>query len=55
MVILDDTPAYSDSERIERMFDVLTQASAKTQILILTCREDLSFHALSAPGNRLRR
>jgi DNA repair exonuclease SbcCD ATPase subunit len=41
MVILDDALAYSDSERIERMFDVLTQAATKTQILILTCREDL--------------
>jgi len=41
MVILDDALAYSDGERIERMFDILTQASAKTQILILTCREDL--------------
>jgi energy-coupling factor transporter ATP-binding protein EcfA2 len=41
MVILDDALAYSDAERIERMFDILTQASAKTQILILTCREDL--------------
>jgi uncharacterized protein YhaN len=41
MVILDDALAYSDGERIERMFDILAQASAKTQILVLTCREDL--------------
>jgi uncharacterized protein YhaN len=41
MVILDDALAYSDGERIERMFDILAQASAKTQILALTCREDL--------------
>jgi len=41
MVILDDALAYSDPERIERMFDVLAQAAAKMQILILTCREDL--------------
>ncbi len=41
MVILDDALAYSDADRMERMFDILTQASAKTQILVLTCREDL--------------
>jgi uncharacterized protein YhaN len=41
MAILDDALAYSDDERIERMFDILTQASAKTQILILSCREGL--------------
>jgi len=41
MVILDDALAYSDPERMERMFDVLAQAAAKMQILILTCREDL--------------
>ncbi len=41
MVILDDALAYSDAERMERMFDILTLASAKTQLLILTCREDL--------------
>ena len=32
------------------MFDILTQASAKTQILVLTCREDL-FRRLG--GNRI--
>jgi len=41
MVILDDALAYSDGERIERMFDILAQAGSKMQILILTCREDL--------------
>jgi hypothetical protein len=41
MAILDDALVYSDDERIERMFDILTQASAKTQILILSCREGL--------------
>ncbi len=41
MVILDDALAYSDPERMERMFDALTRASARMQILILTCREDL--------------
>jgi uncharacterized protein YhaN len=50
MVILDDALAYSDADRMERMFDILTQASAKTQILVLTCREDL-FSRLG--GNRV--
>ncbi len=38
MVILDDALAYSDSERMERMFDVLAEASTRMQILVLTCR-----------------
>ena len=50
MVILDDALAYSDGERMERMFDILAHASAKMQILILTCREDL-FARLG--GNRV--
>jgi uncharacterized protein YhaN len=50
MVILDDALAYSDADRMERMFDILTQASGKTQILVLTCREDL-FSRLG--GNRI--
>ena len=41
LVVLDDALAYSDADRMERMFDVLTQAGAKMQILILTCRTDL--------------
>ena len=41
MVILDDALAYSDSERLERMFDVLTEASTRMQILVLTCRGEL--------------
>ena len=41
MVILDDALAYSDDERIERMFDILSRAAKRTQILVLTCREDL--------------
>jgi len=51
MVILDDALAYSDSERLERMFDLLAQASARMQILILTCRGEL-FTRLG--GKRLR-
>ena len=50
MLILDDALAWSDDERIERMFDILTIAARRTQIIILTCREDL-FSRLA--GNRL--
>ena len=50
-IILDDALVYSDKERIERMFDLLTQAAAKTQILIFTCRGEL-FTRLG--GTRLR-
>jgi AAA domain len=50
-VILDDALVYSDTERMERMFDLLTHAAQRTQILILTCREDL-FTRLG--GTRLR-
>ena len=52
MVILDDALAYSDPDRMERMFDVLAQAAAK--ILILTCREDV-FARLGGTGVRLTR
>ena len=50
-IILDDALAYSDPERMERMFDLLTEAAKRTQILILTCRGEL-FTRLG--GNRLR-
>lgn len=51
MVILDDALAYSDSERLERMFDLLSQAALRMQILILTCRGEL-FTRLG--GSRVR-
>jgi hypothetical protein len=41
MVILDDALAYSDSDRLEKMFDVLAEASTRMQILVLTCRGEL--------------
>ncbi|WP_428376769.1 AAA family ATPase [Lichenicoccus sp.] len=41
MVILDDALAYSDRDRMERMFDLLTQAASRMQILVLTCRGEL--------------
>ena len=50
-IILDDALAYSDQERMERMFDLLTEAAMRAQILILTCRGEL-FTRLGE--NRLR-
>ncbi len=41
MLILDDALAYADPERLERMFDLLTHASSRLQILVLTCRGEL--------------
>lgn len=41
MIILDDALAYSDRDRLERMFDLLTDAASRTQILVLTCRGEL--------------
>ncbi len=40
-VVLDDALVFSDDTRMERMFDILTVASRRVQILILTCREQL--------------
>ncbi|MDC7786138.1 AAA family ATPase [Rhodoplanes sp. TEM] len=37
-VLLDDSLVFSDDDRIERMFDVLTQAAEKQQVIVLTCR-----------------
>ncbi|MBK5957471.1 hypothetical protein CCR97_04500 [Rhodoplanes elegans] len=37
-VVLDDSLVFSDDDRIERMFDVLTQAAEKQQMIVLTCR-----------------
>ena len=51
MIILDDALAYSDRDRLELIFDVLTRAAERMQILVLTCREDV-FGRLG--GNRVR-
>jgi hypothetical protein len=51
MLVLDDALAYSDNARIETMFDMLTEASSRIQILVLTCRED-AFRRLG--GTRIR-
>jgi DNA repair exonuclease SbcCD ATPase subunit len=40
-VILDDALVFSDDDRIERMFDIMTRAAERTQIIILTCRQRL--------------
>jgi DNA repair exonuclease SbcCD ATPase subunit len=40
-VILDDALVFSDDDRIERMFDIMTRAAERMQIIILTCRKRL--------------
>lgn len=50
-VLLDDALVFSDDNRIERMFDALTQAAEKHQVIVLTCR-DRVFQSLGA--RRLR-
>jgi uncharacterized protein YhaN len=47
-VILDDALVFSDDDRIERMFDIMTRAAARVQIIVLTCRRRL-FTRLGAP------
>lgn len=51
MVVLDDGLVYSDPERMARMFDIITHAARKTQMLIMSCRSEL-FQDLG--GTRLR-
>ena len=38
-VILDDAIVYTDDDRIERMFDALTNQAADLQIIVLSCRQ----------------
>ena len=40
-IILDDALAFSDDQRIERMFDILMRAGQSVQIIVLTCRRRL--------------
>ena len=40
-VVLDDALVFSDDQRMNRMFDILSMAGAKVQVLIFTCREQL--------------
>jgi uncharacterized protein YhaN len=52
-VILDDALAFSDDDRIERMFDILMRAGEHLQILVLTCRKRL-FTRLGAATLEIR-
>ncbi|MFD2251799.1 hypothetical protein FHS82_002393 [Pseudochelatococcus lubricantis] len=47
-VILDDALVYSDDGRIARMFDALSRAGEKQQVIVLTCRT----RAFAALGGR---
>ena len=38
-VILDDAIVFTDDDRIERMFDVLTRQAQDLQIIVLSCRQ----------------
>lgn len=40
-VILDDSLAFSDDQRISHIFDVLNTAAEKFQVIVFTCREQL--------------
>lgn len=40
-IILDDALVFSDDRRISCMFDILSMAARKVQVLIFTCREQL--------------
>jgi uncharacterized protein YhaN len=51
-VIFDDALVFSDDDRIERMFDIMTRAAERMQIIILTCRTRL-FTRLGAPMLRI--
>ncbi|UWQ85011.1 AAA family ATPase [Leisingera caerulea] len=38
-IILDDAIVYTDDDRIERMFNALTQQAGDMQIIVLSCRQ----------------
>jgi len=40
-LILDDPLIYADDERVERVFDLLHDVAAETQVIVLTCHERL--------------
>ena len=46
-VILDDALVFSDDKRMRLMFDVLSHAAQRVQIVVFTCREQL-FEGLGA-------
>ena len=39
ILVLDDALVFSDDQRIEQMFEILTRAATRLQIIVLTCRE----------------
>lgn len=47
-IILDDALVFSDDDRIEQMFDALSRAGQKQQVIVLTCRT----RAFAALGGR---
>ena len=46
-VILDDALVFSDDHRMRLMFDILSHASQRVQVVVFTCREQL-FEGLGA-------
>ena len=46
-VVLDDALVFSDDQRMRLMFDILSHAARRVQILVFTCREQL-FEGLGA-------
>ena len=46
-VILDDALVFSDDQRMGLMFDILSHAAQRVQILVFTCRAQL-FEGLGA-------
>lgn len=40
ILVLDDALGFSDSQRLDRMFDVLADAATRFQILVLTCHAE---------------
>ena len=46
-VILDDALVFSDDQRMRFMFDILSHAARRVQIVVFTCREQL-FEGLGA-------
>lgn len=49
-LILDDPLVYSDDGRLDTMIEILTEASTRMQVILLTCRDRAFRHV---PGNRL--
>ena len=52
-VILDDGIVFTDDDRIERMFDVLTHQAEDLQIIVFSCRQK-AFRDLGGRGLEIR-